>query len=240
MSDLSEWLRENIEQRGPGGLFNVESASELELLARVADDLGVVARACIRVNPDVDARTHAKIATGKSENKFGIPISRARGVYARAPTLGGLRVVGVDMHIGSQITEIRKIKAAIQEAGRIYAKVRKMGVNITHLDVGGGASAEMVENGFRIILSDPNVKGILINILNPKLTLFFLAFLPVVLFFYPCEMFCAKNDGLPHYSLWSCQAVLIRAGLRFRIWKGVLPCGNAPFCFQLDGHSAPA
>ena len=86
--------------------FNVESEPELEALSGLASSRGMVAPVAIRVNPDVDARTHAKIATGKAENKFGVPISRAREVYARARTLPGLSVRGVDMHIGSQITDL--------------------------------------------------------------------------------------------------------------------------------------
>src|SRR5207244_5939492 len=85
---------------------NVESEAELELLSAIAASKGRVVDISVRVNPDVDAKTHRKIATGKAENKFGIPISRARDVYARAATLPGLEVTGVDMHIGSQITEL--------------------------------------------------------------------------------------------------------------------------------------
>src|SRR5580658_2473058 len=85
---------------------NVESEAELDLLAEIAAGKGRTADISIRVNPDVDPRTDAKIATGKAENKFGIPISRAREVYARAAKLDGVRVAGVDMHIGSQITEL--------------------------------------------------------------------------------------------------------------------------------------
>ena len=86
--------------------FNVESEPELETLSEVASARGETARIAIRVNPDVDARTHAKISTGKAENKFGVPISRARAVYDRARALPGLAVVGVDLHIGSQITDL--------------------------------------------------------------------------------------------------------------------------------------
>ena len=86
--------------------FNVESEPELEALSDVAASRNARARVAIRVNPDVDARTHAKISTGKSENKFGVPILRAREVYARAKTLPGIEIDGVDMHIGSQITEL--------------------------------------------------------------------------------------------------------------------------------------
>ncbi len=86
---------------------NVESDEELELLSKIAAAKGRAARISVRVNPDIDAKTHHKIATGKSENKFGIPISRAREVYAHAARLPGLSVTGVDMHIGSQITELQ-------------------------------------------------------------------------------------------------------------------------------------
>src|ERR671912_1203434 len=86
--------------------FNVESEPELEALSEVALSRGMRASVSIRINPDVDAKTHRKISTGKSENKFGIPISRAREVYARAAALEGIEVTGVDMHIGSQITDL--------------------------------------------------------------------------------------------------------------------------------------
>src|SRR5262245_4980724 len=85
---------------------NVESEPELDLLSDIAASKSATAEVSLRVNPDIDARTHKKIATGKAENKFGIPISRARAVYARAAKLPGLKVCGVDMHIGSQITEL--------------------------------------------------------------------------------------------------------------------------------------
>ena len=86
---------------------NVESEGELELLSSIAKGKGRTARVSVRVNPDIDPKTHAKIATGKSENKFGIPISRARDVYARAAKLPGLEVTGVDMHIGRSTTLLR-------------------------------------------------------------------------------------------------------------------------------------
>ena len=97
-----------------GGIrqFNVESEAEMIVLSAVAEEMGVVAPITIRVNPDVDAKTHAKIATGKSENKFGIPISRAREVYKMAADLAGLKVVGIDVHIGSQLTDLAPFEAA--------------------------------------------------------------------------------------------------------------------------------
>jgi diaminopimelate decarboxylase len=117
---------------------NVESEPELELLSSIAAAKGRVAPVSIRVNPDVDARTHAKIATGKSENKFGIPISRARAVYARAGTLPGLRVTGVDMHIGSQITELAPFGDAFALLSEFVRTLRADGHAISHVDLGGG------------------------------------------------------------------------------------------------------
>ncbi len=118
--------------------FNVESEPELLALSEVAQSLGVKAPVSIRVNPDVDAKTHAKIATGKSENKFGIPISRAREVYAEAAELPGLRVAGVDMHIGSQITELSPFENAAALIAELARDLRAAGHKIDHLDLGGG------------------------------------------------------------------------------------------------------
>jgi diaminopimelate decarboxylase len=117
---------------------NVESESELELLSEIATSKGKTAHVSVRVNPDVDARTHAKIATGKSENKFGIPISRAREVYARAAKLKGLRVAGVDMHIGSQIVEMKPFDDAFALLSDFVRKLRGDGHTISHVDLGGG------------------------------------------------------------------------------------------------------
>jgi diaminopimelate decarboxylase len=118
--------------------FNVESEPELEALSRVASGRGAVAPIAIRVNPDVDARTHAKIATGKSENKFGVPIARARDVYAYARTLPGLRVHGVDMHIGSQITDLQPFDDAFALLAEFVRALRADGHRIDHVDLGGG------------------------------------------------------------------------------------------------------
>ena len=118
--------------------FNVESEPELEALSRVASSRGEVAPIAIRVNPDVDARTHAKIATGKSENKFGVPISRARDVYAYARTLPGLSVHGVDMHIGSQITDLQPFDDAFALLADFVRALRADGHTIEHVDLGGG------------------------------------------------------------------------------------------------------
>lgn len=118
--------------------FNVESEPELRVLSEVATSLGVEAPVSVRVNPDVDAKTHAKIATGKSENKFGIPISRSREVYAQAAKLPGLRVAGIDMHIGSQITELSPFDNATALMAELARDLRAAGHTIEHLDLGGG------------------------------------------------------------------------------------------------------
>jgi diaminopimelate decarboxylase len=117
---------------------NVESEAELDLLAEIAAGKGRTADISIRVNPDVDPRTHAKIATGKAENKFGIPISRAREVYARAAKLEGVRVVGVDMHIGSQIVELDPFNDAFVLLADFVRQLRADGHTIHHVDLGGG------------------------------------------------------------------------------------------------------
>ncbi|WP_298258781.1 diaminopimelate decarboxylase [Bradyrhizobium sp.] len=118
--------------------INVESEPELELLSRLASALGKTARISVRVNPDVDAGTHAKISTGKSENKFGIPLTQARGVYARAAKLPGIRVHGVDVHIGSQITDLVPLEAAFRLLAEFVQTLRADGHAISHVDFGGG------------------------------------------------------------------------------------------------------
>ncbi len=118
--------------------INVESEPELELLAAIAASKGRTACVSVRVNPDVDARTHHKIATGKSENKFGIPISRAREVYAHAGKLKGVRVAGVDMHIGSQITDLQPFDDAFALLSDFVRTLRADGHHIEHVDLGGG------------------------------------------------------------------------------------------------------
>jgi diaminopimelate decarboxylase len=117
---------------------NVESEPELALLSAIAVQKGRTMNVSVRVNPDIDARTHAKIATGKAENKFGIPIGRAREVYAAAAKLAGLRVTGIDMHIGSQITELKPFDDAFALLSDLVQTLRGDGHAIEHLDLGGG------------------------------------------------------------------------------------------------------
>ena len=123
-----------------GGIrqFNVESEPEMRALSEEAVRLGVTAPITVRVNPDVDAKTHAKIATGKSENKFGIPISRARAVYAEAAALPGLEVIGIDVHIGSQLTELEPFRQAYRKVADLTEELRAEGHDIRRLDLGGG------------------------------------------------------------------------------------------------------
>ena len=118
--------------------INVESEPELELLSKLASETGRTARISVRINPDVDAKTHAKISTGKSENKFGIPLSRAREVYARAAKLPGIKVTGVDMHIGSQITDLGPLEDAFKLMVEFVGTLRADSHTISHVDFGGG------------------------------------------------------------------------------------------------------
>jgi diaminopimelate decarboxylase len=117
---------------------NVESEAELELLAAIAVGKGRTVDISIRVNPDVDPKTHAKIATGKAENKFGVPLSRAREVYARAGKLKGVRVTGVDTHIGSQIIDMEPFADAFALLAEFVTVLRGDGHTISHIDLGGG------------------------------------------------------------------------------------------------------
>jgi diaminopimelate decarboxylase len=130
--EMSLALKEGI------ACFNVESEPELELLSEVAKRVGQRATVSIRVNPDVDAKTHHKISTGKAEDKFGISYKRAREVYARAAELPAIDVAGIDMHIGSQITELEPFEKAFRLMAELTEELRTDGHNIRHLDLGGG------------------------------------------------------------------------------------------------------
>ena len=120
------------------GCFNVESEPELLRIAEIATAMGKVARISLRINPDVDAKTHAKITTGKAENKFGIPFADARAVYARAARLPGIGIAGVDMHIGSQITDMEPYDTAYGLLAELVLALREDGHPIEHVDCGGG------------------------------------------------------------------------------------------------------
>lgn len=120
------------------GQFNIESEPEAEMLSAVAFGLGKTARIAFRINPDVDAGTHAKISTGKSENKFGIAYDRAAHAYAMARDLPGLDPVGVAVHIGSQLTDLAPLEAAFVKVGKLIADLRAQGHDIRIADLGGG------------------------------------------------------------------------------------------------------
>ncbi|WP_372602620.1 diaminopimelate decarboxylase [Actibacterium sp.] len=132
--------REEMRTALLGGIrqFNLESEPEMRRLNQIALELGVVAPVTVRVNPDVDAKTHEKIATGKSENKFGIPIARAPEVYAEIATLPGLRAVGIDVHIGSQLTDLEPFRQAYRKVADLTRTLRAQGHDIIRLDLGGG------------------------------------------------------------------------------------------------------
>lgn len=123
-----------------GGIrqFNVESEPEMARLSRVALSLSVTAPITVRVNPDVDAKTHEKISTGRKEDKFGIPIARAREVYALAASLPGLEVIGIDVHIGSQLTDLEPFEIAYTKVAELTEQLRADGHTIRRLDLGGG------------------------------------------------------------------------------------------------------
>ena len=129
-----------MEEALAGGLslFNLESVEEAEMLSAVAVRLGREAPVAFRVNPDVDARSHAKISTGAAHNKFGVPIDRARAAYDRARALPGLAVIGVAVHIGSQLTDLAPLEAAFTRIGELIRQLREDGHHIRRADLGGG------------------------------------------------------------------------------------------------------
>ena len=132
ISEMKMALSEGVRQ------FNVESEEELFVLSKLANSMDRLAPITLRVNPDVDAKTHEKIATGKAENKFGIPISRAREVYALAASLPGIKVVGIDLHIGSQLTQLLPFEEAYKKIADLTNILRSDGHEIMRLDLGGG------------------------------------------------------------------------------------------------------
>ena len=140
--------REEMRIALEGGIrqVNLESEPEMLALAEVAKAMGVTVPVTIRVNPDVDAKTHAKIATGKSENKFGIPIAKAREAYAQVATHPHLEVVGIDVHIGSQLTDLEPFRAAYSKVAELTEVLRADGHRISRLDLGGGLGIPYVRS----------------------------------------------------------------------------------------------
>ncbi len=126
--------------------FNVESDSELEQISSIASSMDKIAPIAVRINPDVDAQTHEKIATGKAENKFGIPLSRAREVYSKASQMPGINIVGIDLHIGSQLTDLKPFKKAYQKLSDLTQILRQDGHKIKRLDLGGGLGIPYEKN----------------------------------------------------------------------------------------------
>ena len=120
------------------GQFNIESREEGHELAALAAARGIEAQACLRINPDVDAKTHAKISTGKAENKFGVPLMRARETFAELAALDGLNLRGVAIHIGSQLGDLEPLETAFGKVGRLIEDLRAAGHAISHVDLGGG------------------------------------------------------------------------------------------------------
>jgi diaminopimelate decarboxylase len=126
--------------------FNVESVSEIDMLASVAQEMQVTAHIALRVNPDIDAGTHEKISTGKAENKFGIAWEDAEAAYAHAAALDGVEASGIDIHIGSQITDLAPFRAAFEKTTDLLARLRAQGHEITRLDLGGGLGVPYEQN----------------------------------------------------------------------------------------------
>src|SRR6478735_1711402 len=120
------------------GQFNLESEEEGEELAELAAERGETAPCALRVNPDVDAGTHDKISTGKADNKFGVPIGQAAAIYARLAARPGLQMRGLAVHIGSQLSELAPLERAFEKLGKLLAEVRAAGLEVTHVDLGGG------------------------------------------------------------------------------------------------------
>lgn len=127
--------------------FNVESVSEIDMLDAVACAMGKTAKIALRVNPDIDAGTHEKISTGKAENKFGIAWEEAKAAYAHAGSLTGIDVCGIDIHIGSQITDLAPFRAAFEKTAQLLTRLRAAGHKITRLDLGGGLGVPYDKTG---------------------------------------------------------------------------------------------
>jgi diaminopimelate decarboxylase len=147
--------------------FNVESEPELAALDEVARELGMRAPVTLRVNPDVDAKTHAKITTGTAETKFGIPFSRAQEAYGHAAQLANLEIVGIDVHIGSQITDLEPFEAAFRRVAELVGHLRADGHNITRLDLGGGLGVPYENNNMPP--PDPGEYGAMVARVTKKL-----------------------------------------------------------------------
>lgn len=147
--------------------FNVESEPELERLSARAQALGKTAAVALRVNPDIDAKTHNKIATGKSENKFGIPLATAREVYHRAARLPNLKIMGMDVHIGSQICELAPFEQAFGVAAQFIRALKSDEIHLQHIDVGGGLGIAYHSDDYDVIPSPADYAKLAIKHFSP-------------------------------------------------------------------------
>lgn len=143
--------------------INVESRQELDQLSSIAAAKGRVVNVSIRVNPDVDAKTHEKITTGKSENKFGIDMNRASEICARAASLGGVNIVGIAMHIGSQLCDLEPYRIAYTAGVDLVRRLRREGYDINRLDLGGGLGISYFENGDNTAPPSPDEYGVMVK-----------------------------------------------------------------------------
>jgi len=151
--------------------INVESEPELEALSRIAEGLGLTASVSVRINPDVDAHTHAKITTGKNENKFGIDWTRAKEIYAKAAALPGIKVIGIAVHIGSQLVELGPFRAAFLRVREMAEMLRAEGHDIQRLDLGGGVGIPYGPNPSPELVDYARIVGETVGDLGCKLIL---------------------------------------------------------------------
>ncbi len=145
--EISETLKQGLLQ------FNVESVSELEMVNKISSNLGKIAPIAFRVNPDIDAGTHEGISTGKADNKFGIPLKEAEKIYKYANSLNNVKIVGIDVHIGSQISDLSSFEKTFSHLSRLIERLKKEKIQIEHIDVGGGLGIKYSE-----IDDDPDIK----------------------------------------------------------------------------------
>ncbi len=145
--EISETLKKGLLQ------FNVESVSELEMVNKISSNLGKIAPIAFRVNPDIDAGTHEGISTGKADNKFGIPLKEAEKIYKYANGLKNIKIVGIDVHIGSQISDLSSFEKTFSHLSKLIERLKKEKILIKHIDVGGGLGIKYSE-----IDEDPDIK----------------------------------------------------------------------------------
>ena len=138
--EIAETLKSSLLQ------FNIESISELELINKVAIGLNKKAPIAFRVNPDIDAGTHENISTGKAENKFGIPITNAKEVYEYASKLNGIKIVGVDVHIGSQISNLNAFRQTFENLVNLISDLKKLNIDLENIDIGGGLGIKYTDD----------------------------------------------------------------------------------------------